>query len=260
MEKEMIFYFSATGNSKYVAEKIASVQNEKLITIADCNRNNQFFFRLTDEERIGFVFPVYFFGIPTVVIDFIQQLKLENIKNQYTFAVCTCGGGSAFTLNNFGKLLKKHGLNLNYGNMVVMPDIYIILWNLLPPEEKRKIILAEAEISIATVNTNISNNSLGIPKQAKGTVPYLMSLFSYPLYKFGRSTKPFYTTDECTGCGLCEKICPCGIIYLRNNHPYWKEGKCTQCLACVHRCPVSSIEYGKKTIGRERYVNPKIYN
>ena len=36
------------------------------------------------------------------------------------------------------------------------------------------------------------------------------------------------------------------------------EGKtCIHCSACINRCPKLAIEYGKKTIGKNRYVAKK---
>jgi NAD-dependent dihydropyrimidine dehydrogenase PreA subunit len=39
--------------------------------------------------------------------------------------------------------------------------------------------------------------------------------------------------------------------------PAW-EGQCTLCLACLHRCPAEAIQYGKETVGKGRYVNPRV--
>ena len=40
----------------------------------------------------------------------------------------------------------------------------------------------------------------------------------------------------------------------------WKDGKpvwgndCTHCMACICKCPTEAIEYGKVSIGQNRYV------
>lgn len=47
----MIFYFSATGNSKYVAERISEKTDEKTISVVDCIKENKFNF---SDENIGF--------------------------------------------------------------------------------------------------------------------------------------------------------------------------------------------------------------
>ena len=48
----MIFYFSATGNSKHVAEEIAAKTGDKAVSILDANG---FELNLTSEKKLGFV-------------------------------------------------------------------------------------------------------------------------------------------------------------------------------------------------------------
>lgn len=39
--------------------------------------------------------------------------------------------------------------------------------------------------------------------------------------KFARTTKPFYATEKCNGCGLCTNNCPTSTISLVNAKPVW---------------------------------------
>lgn len=52
----MLFYFSAIGNSKYVALRIAAEIKEESIAIADCVKNQNFTFEVKNKEKIGQVF------------------------------------------------------------------------------------------------------------------------------------------------------------------------------------------------------------
>ena len=54
----MIFYFSGTVNSKYVAQRIAKNLNEKLLSISDCLKNRELSFMVGNNKSIGFVFEV----------------------------------------------------------------------------------------------------------------------------------------------------------------------------------------------------------
>ena len=81
----MIFYFSGTGNSAWVARQIAKAQQEELLAIAEeINKNKEY--ALKDGEKVGFVFPVYAWGPPGIVLRFIRQLKMKN--PEYLFFVC----------------------------------------------------------------------------------------------------------------------------------------------------------------------------
>ena len=54
----MIFYFSGTGNSAWVARQLAEGQNEELLSIAvEIDRNKEY--KLKEGEKVGFVFSVY---------------------------------------------------------------------------------------------------------------------------------------------------------------------------------------------------------
>jgi len=50
----MIFYFTATGNSRFVAERIAAETGDQLIDIAECVRVGSYSFVLEPDEAIGF--------------------------------------------------------------------------------------------------------------------------------------------------------------------------------------------------------------
>lgn len=81
----MIFYFSGTGNSAWVARQIAKAQQEELLAIAEeINKNKEY--ALKDGEKVGFVFPVYAWGPPGIVLRFIRQLKMKNPEYLFLFA------------------------------------------------------------------------------------------------------------------------------------------------------------------------------
>ena len=57
------------------------------------------------------------------------------------------------------------------------------------------------------------------------------------------SDRSFEATDACTGCGLCEKVCPAGNIETAGGRPVWRH-RCENCLACAHWCPERAIRGG----------------
>ena len=70
----MIFYFSATGNSKYVAKQLAINTSDALISITEAVHADKYTYATKAGESLGFVVPVYFYGIPDVVVKFIEKL------------------------------------------------------------------------------------------------------------------------------------------------------------------------------------------
>jgi formate hydrogenlyase subunit 6/NADH:ubiquinone oxidoreductase subunit I len=49
--------------------------------------------------------------------------------------------------------------------------------------------------------------------------------------------------SECTGCGICEKVCLSQKIKMNGDKPVWQKGVlCYMCYACVNDCPRHSIQ------------------
>ena len=253
----MVFYFTGTGNSLYVAQKIADVLNDKILSISDCLNNNDLLFTFAENERIGFVFPTYFRGVPTIVFDFLGKFKIRNYnKHNYVYAVCSGGGVSGNTLRSFGRKLAGHGIKLNAAFELTMPSNFILFADMLESDKDIAEILDKADSVINNIIGDISENKEICPKY--NFRRWAISFISYPFYKYDRSTKPFHVTDTCTGCGICVKHCPCEAIAMQDKRPVWTKSKCTECFKCLHYCPAQTIQYGKNTKTRGRYVNPRI--
>lgn len=96
-----IFYFSATGNSLNIARNIADkLGNCELIPIAKAIRNEKI---STNTSRIGFIFPVFAWGMPRIVEEFVNKLNINN--NAYIFAVASCVAIQGNTLKDLKNTL-----------------------------------------------------------------------------------------------------------------------------------------------------------
>ncbi|MBR6106883.1 MAG: EFR1 family ferrodoxin [Oscillospiraceae bacterium] len=242
----MIFYFTGTGNSLAAARKLL-VKGEQLIDMAEARRKGQFRFTVPKGERTGFVYPEYCSSVGATVRDFIEHLELENAG--YVYAVATLGGKHSISAGFLKKLLKQRGLPLHNAFYVRMPDNCIIY--LVPPSEKEC-----AEI-LDSVNGQILKIREEIVHRTSRAIPMrLRDQMMQKCYLLMNRTKPFRVTDACIHCGKCEKNCPSQAIRTENGKPVWVSPRCDLCLGCINRCPVQAIEYGSKTVGRSRYVNP----
>ena len=56
----MIFYFSATGNSKYAAQKLQEAFGGEMINIAEAVRRENFLYGTAQDEKVFFVLPGIF--------------------------------------------------------------------------------------------------------------------------------------------------------------------------------------------------------
>lgn len=251
----MIFYYSATGNSFWAAKEIADMQNDKLISITDELKNGKLLkYAIKENESLGFVFPVHAWNPPYTVLHFIEKMSISGYKNQYTYAVATCGDSSGNTMEVLKKALSKNGISLKSQWEIRMPDNYLPLFDVDSPE-KEELKLNKATKKIAHINTAI-RNCVSEQRLCKGQLSSVKtSLTGFLFHKFGMRTSPFYVTSDCISCGLCEKICLSGAITMKNGKPVWINKTCDQCGACINRCPKKAIQYGKKTISKGRYCH-----
>lgn len=253
----MIFYFSGTGNSLYVAKSIKD-NDEKLISIAKETYSNKdiYEYDLKDDESITFVYPVYAWAPPEMVTNFINKIKLNNYKNNYICSVITCGEEIGNAMDYFNNKLNNVGLNLSSGFSIVAPNNYIIMGDVDSKEvEANK--LKELENKIKVIKNTIDNKDRGVFEVDKGRAPKFTTNIISPLFNdYARSTKKFSVNDNCIGCKICEKVCNNKCIKV-DDKPVWN-GKCSQCLACINYCPTKAIQYGKLTTKKGRYTNPNI--
>lgn len=251
----MIFYFSATGNSKHLAKVLAEKSGEELVDITECMRKNSFDFSAAQGERIGFVMPVYFYGVPSAVLEFIQKLNISRDGETYVFSAFTCGATTAGAGKMLRKALSKKGVSINGQFAVAMVDNYIPMYEISNKAEALA-KLESAKPIMDKIAISVQNRENGDFDNIKG--PEVMTHFLYPLYRPFRSTKRFYATDDCIGCGICEKGCVSSAIEIKNGKPVWIKKSCTNCLRCIHSCPQRAIQLGKATEKRNRYINPYI--
>lgn len=255
----MIFYFSGTGNSLDAAVKTSGLINDfKLVSIAksipDSENARTFTFNLEKDEKVGFVFPVYAWGPPKPVLDFIDNLVLEGFSDNYIYAIATCGENIGNTMKVLDRHLRKKGHTLSSGFSVVMPNNYILASNVYGKEKEAKVISDSYEF-LGKIATVINKSEKNVFMIVKGPVPFILTGLIHPAFTNAPNrAKAFYATDECNKCGICAKVCNCDNITLREK-PIWGNN-CTQCLACINYCPTKAIQYGKSTIKRGRYTNP----
>lgn len=248
----MILYFSGTGNSEYVANRIASELQEECFNLFDRIRNNNFS-GLSSERPWIIVCPTYAWRIPRILQNYLEKTSLSG--NQNVYFVMTCGG----SIGNAGKYLKQFcaSKKMNYCGCfpILMPENYIAMFPTPKTEEALSIIeAAESKIDHAAA---LIKDSTAFPEPSLSIADKLSSGFVneifYPLFVHA---KKFHVTDSCISCGKCMAVCPLGNIRFPDGKPVWGKN-CTHCMACISRCPKECIEYGKKSQNMPRYTFPK---
>lgn len=241
----MIYYFSGTGNSQWIAEELARQTGDETQAISQLLSDGPVAVYAREGASIGVVFPVYAWGAPRMVEDFCRSITLAN--GAYAYAVCSCG-------DEAGKAMRRLKKRFAYQSAwsIAMPNNYIIGYDVDDPALERTKIAAASEKIAAIAQAVLAHASVYDVREGVGAG--LKTALIRPMFNaFARATKPFFADDNCNACGLCARICPIHAITMEDGKPRWVKMQCTQCMGCINRCPQRAIQYGAGTAGRGRY-------
>ena len=224
----MILYFTATGNSRWIAELLAEAMHDTAVSIVDCLKQGSIPAGLSIADRLGIVFPVHSWYAPRVLIDFLSQLRLPDCC--YRYAVCTCGDDMGKGMNR----LAEH-FPLDAAWSVAMPNTYVPMFNLDDGALCLKKI-ENARHAVASIAEDVIARKR-VWNVHEGSAAWLKTYVVNPLFvRFVIGTRSFHVDEGCISCGICGKSCPVGNIRLVDGHPVWGK-QCIHCMACLHFCP-----------------------
>lgn len=246
----MVIYFSGTGNSRYAAEVIASELKDELQDAGEyikAGKRGVF----SSEKPWVFVAPTYCWQLPKLFAEFIRKSGFSGIRNAYF--ILTCGSETGNARAKTARFCKEKGFIYKGLLEVVMPENYVALFSV--PEEHECRRLTENAAHLLKESAKYIREGKNFPLIKAGTVDRIKSssLLNTGFYGFVVKAKKFYATDECISCGRCVKSCVLNNVRLVNGRPEWGK-RCTHCMACISVCPEEAVEYGKRTVGKRRYL------
>lgn len=244
----MILYFSGTGNSLAISRQLSERLGEQVMPLSLAVTSD-----LSQERRIGLVFPCYWFNAPRAVVEWVSRLQLS--KEAYVFIIIPCGAQAGNAIWTVRKILAAKGIDVAYSHKIRVPDNSAVGFGRNPNSQVWKF-----DRYAGRLERIASDIASGVRRQHFAWWGVAGALCALPAVQ--RRTLPMLTpavnADKCIACGICIHVCPQGNIAFCNGKAYCGDN-CTQCLACVHFCPQQAVELNhKSTPQAHQYHHPKV--
>jgi len=252
--KGIACYYSATGNTKLVLERVIQGLGIEF-DLCDIARDPMPDF--SQYNIVGFASPVDWLAEPYLMRKFLAELpEVDGIP---AFLLSTFGGLPGRTLANLKEAVSKKGFRVIAAHGLRVPDNYPPVLagghkNTGMPDMHE---LKEFHDFISGLGGKLKD--IGNGKAVK-EVPVPATILGAIAGHFGRDRSKkaqgpkFVDASVCTRCGKCQKGCPYKAIRL-DPFPNFDESLCYGCWACYNRCPVQAI-YTKKLRGKGHYPGP----
>ena len=212
-----------------------------------------------------------------VVRGFIEKLDLTSAS--YLFAIATRGGTKTWAFVEIDEILKEKGRRLDAHFAITMPggnDALVKGYAERITEERIQRLESEMLTRLDAIQRTIVDREVSREEDRGDVAPPpllesflpLLDAMSPHLIRLGRmveSSFEFYYDEECTGCGVCERVCLAEKVRMVDDRPVWSDSvRCHGCFACLSFCPKESIQVKSKwylksyTDQNGRYHHPEI--
>lgn len=227
-----LVYFSPTGTTKKIIEKIAQGINHRSVEVIDITqpekRKQQI--QTSKDELLILGVPVYFGRIQSDALAWLQTLKAN-----HTPTVCVVVyGNRAYddALRELRDIAAANGCVPIAGAAYIGEHSFSNTETPIAVNRPDDDDLRHAQIFGERIKNKLL--SLTAPKQ----IPNLTVPGNYP-YKDKKTPPPdefIGVSDHCSQCGLCAEVCPVNAIDAANT-ALINPQKCIRCCACIKNCP-----------------------
>ena len=246
----MVLYYSATGNTEYVAQELARQLNDECVDLLPRIKAHDHSV-LHSETPFILCAPVYVCEMPRFLSKYLKEQVFQG--NQTIYCVFTSGGYCGISGPLAKSLFRKKQMIYRGHAEIKMPRNYVAndAYPMLEREEiESRIQTARDQITQIAADIRTGKN---LSARHVFLFETIVTLPFNPVWcKYKLTAKDFYSTDSCVSCGKCAKLCPLNNITIKDGSPVWGN-HCTHCMACIGNCPTAAIEYGTITQNKEPY-------
>lgn len=224
-----MFYFTATGNSLYVAKQL----DETRISIAQAVHDEE---KVYTAEKIGVICPVFGHEVPPLVRKFLTS---STFRTDYFYVILTYGNRHGGAAELTQKLLEDFGIHPSYINVVLMADNFLPGFDMNVQKALDKNVDGQMKQIIQDILIGKQYIAPVTDADRAAHQEYLDRIAGMPEDAF---SKAYRITDACIGCGICTKVCPKKCLHMEGQKSVWEPEGCMMCMACIHTCPTMAIQ------------------
>lgn len=255
MKKIAVFYFSGTGNTKFIVQKLSDLLKPEFeCVLTDIAQKQSVEAEFASADFLLFAYPIYGSSPPEPMRKFAYANRrllcgkqVIVVITQYLFS----GDGAA----SLGRFLEKNGATVQFAEHFNMPDNLADLPFLkIKNGSENGVTVAKAVLKAEKFVQKIKS---GEPfKRGFGLVSHAIGYFSQRMFwRMGEKKKAVklkIDPEACAKCGKCAKACPVNNIKIQDGAPI-PQGKCALCYRCVNTCPMQAITLCGKHSPKTQY-------
>jgi ferredoxin len=250
--KAKLYYFSGTGNTKFVADKFREQFRKygKELELELINIEYAEEVDLKDCKYLIIGTPIHAEMPPRVIIDFMGKLPHGNSEIKCV-VYTTQGANGRASVEYLKRMLVKKGYNVLIQTCFRMANNYYFGTGIERTEEEIACYCKKAEEKIKNITEKLFKNE-NVRESASGIKIFMSKIASNGFYKFlPKLSSNLASTADCIKCGLCLRNCPKGNITFEEGRAIF-HGKCIMCTRCIHLCPINAIRYKGKKINQNQ--------
>lgn len=240
MEKPIdFFYFSGTGNTHLVVQRMKEVFEEHGIPVQLFKIEESSLEDVNLDHTVGLGFPVAELSTYDFVWKFIKSLPPGG--GTEIFMVDTLAGFSGGIVGPVRKIVKKKEYSpIGACEIIMPPNIFYVEDNKASKKKVKKGLKKAGKYAKALIKGEAKWGRIPLISDAV----YYTSLISLKLTetRINQRLLQLKTDEEkCSKCQICYQLCPINNINLKENG-YPKHGDhCQYCLRCTSFCPKKAI-------------------
>ena len=245
-----MFYFSATGNSKYIAELFCRNMGAICHSIEE---DIDFAAFIRSEGVIGFCYPVFASRVPRLMREFALR-HMESLKGKKLIVFCTQMYFSGDGARAFIDLFPSGFVEVIYAEHFLMPNnVCNLFLTPLSSDDTIRKYLSRADTKMQAVCDAIAKGivrkrGFGLGSRALGLT---QGAFFPWIERWARGR--VWIDEDCNACLLCVSVCPVHNFECKGDHIEVKH-KCMMCYRCINKCPQKAIAVSLRGKVKKQYA------